>query len=107
MFAMEDPLEEEPAGLPDQELTAAFARVHREWLALSASRLRFLVEIERRKSYRHEGYLSAQAWMADRLGEASAEAKRDVKVAVALEQMPVVREAVAAGTVSIAAAGVL
>jgi hypothetical protein len=86
--------------LSDDELQAAFAIAHRRWLRAGAERLRLLAEVERRRLYRRDGHLSAHAWLASAFGESAGTARSDVRVAVALEEMPSAREAVASGEVS-------
>jgi hypothetical protein len=97
----------DPSAFPDAELEAAFATAHRRWLRAGAERLRLLAEIERRRTYRRDGYVSAHAWLAERFGEAAGTARSDVRLATGLRYMPVATEAMAAGELSTAAARIL
>jgi hypothetical protein len=102
-----DDLPDDPSGLGDEELQASFGELNRAWEALGAKRLKWLAELERRAAYRADGHLSAASWLSDRFGVAAAAAKREVKTAMALEAMPRVQRALAAGTVSSSAVRVL
>jgi hypothetical protein len=100
-------LPDDPSGLGDEELQAGFGELNRAWEALGAKRLKWLAELERRAAYRADGHLSAASWLSDRFGVAAGAAKREVKTAMALEAMPRVQRALAAGTVSSSAVRVL
>jgi Domain of unknown function (DUF222) len=102
-----DRLTDDPSDLGDQELEEGFASLNRAWEALGARRLKWLAELERRAAYRKDGHLSAAAWLSDRFGVAAGTAKREVLTAVALEAMPRVQRALAAGSVSSSAVKVL
>jgi hypothetical protein len=102
-----DGLPDDPSSLDDAELEAAFGELNRAWEALGAKRLRWLAELDRRNAYRKDGHLSAAAWLSDRFGVASGTATREVRTAVALEAMPRIQRALAAGSVSSSAVKVL
>jgi hypothetical protein len=78
-------------------LEESYAELHRIRAAVEAKRMRYLAALERAGVHRRDGYVSAAAWVADRFGEAAGAAKREVKVAVALEEAPAVRQALASG----------
>jgi hypothetical protein len=75
--------------------------------ALEAERLRRLAEIDRRRSFERDGYLSAAAWLADRFRVAWNEARRGVALARGLDRMPRVRRAFHDGTISLSAVRLL
>src|SRR5438552_15004729 len=91
---------DDPALLSTDEVEAGFADLQRLSEALEAMRLRWLAEVERRASYRRDGYLSSSAWLSDRFGIATGAAKTQVKVAIALQKMPDVSRAFSAGDVT-------
>src|SRR5437764_12210696 len=91
----------------DEELEGDVLELQRTADVLLAERLRRIAEIERRRTYRRDGYLSTSAWLADRANISFATAKRDVCTAQALEKMPVAREALAQGEISTSAVQVL
>jgi uncharacterized protein DUF222/HNH endonuclease len=70
-------------------------------------RLRWLAEIDRRRPYLRDGYLSSSSWFAQRHRVAYSTATSEVRMARALEAMPKTREAVASGEISGSAARVL
>jgi hypothetical protein len=98
---------DDPSRLNDAQLEAAFGEVHRAWQAIDGKRLRYLAEIERRATYRKDGYPTSAAWLAARFGVAAGAARSDVRVATALEDMPQVRRALVAGDVSVSSARIL
>jgi hypothetical protein len=98
---------DDPSGLSDAELEAAFGEVHRAWQAIEAKRLRYLAEVERRAIFRKDGYATSAAWLAGRFGMAGGAARSDVRVATALQDMPQVEAALVAGDVSISSARIL
>jgi hypothetical protein len=54
--------------LTDEQVEAGFADLERLSEAVEAKRLRWLAELDRRGSYRRNGYLTAAAWLSDRHG---------------------------------------
>src|SRR5262245_10192546 len=106
MFALQLP-DADPAGLPTAELEQGFAELQRCLEAIQATRLVWLAELDRRKAWRRDGYVSAGAWLAGEFGLAGGAAKRDVTTAVALRQMPASKEALLRGDVSPLAVGLL
>jgi hypothetical protein len=98
---------DDPSRLADAEAAEGFAQLQRISELVEAKRLRWLGDQDRRASWRADGYLSSAAWLADRFRVSHGAAKGQVKVAQALEAMPEVREAFAAGEVSSSAVQVL
>lgn len=98
---------EELAWVDDDGLEADFAELERAADVLHAERLRRLAEIERRGSYRRDGYLSLTSWLAQRFRVAWSAACQQVRAARALEQMPATREALAEGEITRSAVRVL
>jgi hypothetical protein len=74
-----------------------FDQVHREWVALSARRLRLLAQVDASKAWATVGATTCEAWLADRHRLAYWEARRDVEAARALQEMPAAQEAMASG----------
>jgi hypothetical protein len=66
-----------------------------------------VAEIERRGSYGADGHLSVTSFVESRLGVGFGEAARGVRLARALEGMPVVRAALAQGELSVTVASTL
>ena len=91
--------DDEPASyLDDLERTDRF---------VDAERARALAELERREVVTRDGHLSLASWMVARHGVAPSTAAGHVRMARALEQMPVAAEALASGEVSSAAVSLL
>lgn len=95
------------AELPDARLEEDFAELQRACEQLESERLRRLREIERRRCFERDGFLSAASWLNARFGVAWGTARQAVQLARALEQMPVARRALEAGELSISAVRVL
>src|SRR5438128_11239876 len=93
--------------LSDDELEDDLLEMERGANVWVAERLRRLAEIERRRTYLRDGYLSASVWLGRRAGLSPSEARQQVRVARALEAMPAAREALADGDVSASAIRVL
>ena len=90
--------------LPDAAVEGEFEELQRASEALEVERLRCLAELDRRCSYQRDGFLSTSSWIAHRHRLGWPKASSDVRAARALEQMPRVREALAAETISWSAA---
>src|SRR5205823_14810704 len=86
--------------LGDDQLEDDLLELERSANVLVAERLRRLAEVERRRTYLRDGFLSASVWLGRRAGLSPGEAKQHVRLARALEQMPVAREALSHGDVS-------
>jgi uncharacterized protein DUF222 len=98
---------DDPSTLTDDQVEAGFADLQRMSEAVEAKRLRWLAELERRSSYSKDGHLSAAAWLSDRHGVAAGAAKTQVKVALALREMPEVAHAFMGGEVTSSAVRIL
>src|SRR3990170_234936 len=93
--------------LPDARIEEDFAELHRMVELLEVERLRRLAEIERRRLFERDGHLSAASWLASAFKVAWGTAREHVRVARALEQMPVTHQALEAGELSMSAVKVL
>jgi hypothetical protein len=93
--------------LADRELEAGFTQLQRVAEMLEAERARWLAEIDRRRTFAADGHLSTTSWLIDRFGASGAAACQQVRVARALEGMPVSREALGSGEISSSAVRVL
>ena len=82
MFAYPD----DPSGLSNEEVEAGFARLQAMSQAIEAKRLVWLAELERRKTYRRDGFLSPSAWLSDRFGVSASEAKTQIGVATRFDR---------------------
>jgi hypothetical protein len=95
------------ADLPDARIEDDFAELHRSVEQLEVERLRRLAEIDRRRLFERDGYLSAAAWLVAKFKVAWGIAREHVRVARALDEMPATRRAVEEGDVSLSSARVL
>ncbi|MGH2529673.1 MAG: DUF222 domain-containing protein [Actinomycetota bacterium] len=91
----------------DDELEADFAELERAAGAVEGELARRAAEIDRRGSFRRDGYLSISSWLAHRFRMAFSAATQLVRMARALEHMPRTREALSQGEISRSAAAVL
>ena len=97
----------DPRDLDDDALEA---RVLERQLAIDravADQTRDLSEVERRRSYARDGHTSVTAWLMDRGRMSGAAAKRRMELARSLQRMPIAREALADGEISVDQAEVL
>jgi hypothetical protein len=69
--------------------------------------LRRLAEVERRRLFERDGHLSVVAWLATRFRVAWGRARQSVRVARALEEMPIARRAFEEGELPLSAVGAL
>ncbi len=99
--------EQDLASLPDAIVEEGFARLQRSAERLELLRLRQLAELDLRRPYVRDGYLSLSSWVAHQHRVAYCTATSDVRRAQALEAMPKTREALVAGEISCSAARVL
>jgi Domain of unknown function (DUF222)/HNH endonuclease len=95
------------AELPDARLEEDFAELQRASELIDAERLRRLAEIDRRGAFARDGHLSAASWLASTFKVAWGTARREVRMARALEDMPVTRRALEDGDLSMSAVQVL
>jgi hypothetical protein len=91
----------------DEGLEADFTELERAAGAVEAQLARRAAEIDRRGSFRRDGYLSISSWLAHRFRMAFSAATQLVRLARAFEHMPWTREALAEGDISRSAAAVL
>jgi hypothetical protein len=82
------------------QLEEDLVELERAGRMLQAEHLRRLAEVDRRGAYRRDGYLSISGWVAGRLRIGSQAATGEVRMARALRDMPLTREALGAGDVS-------
>src|SRR5436309_10401337 len=68
----------DPRRLADEDLEEGVVILQRVIDRLQAERLRLVAEVERRRSFKRDGFVSATAWLADRNRTSFGEAKRDV-----------------------------
>jgi hypothetical protein len=95
------------ADLPDALIEEDFEELHRAVELLEAERLRRLAEIDRRRLFERDGHLSAASWLATRFKVAWGTARERVRMARALELMPVARDALERGDLSMSGVRVL
>ena len=95
------------ADLPDARIEEDFCELHQVMEQLEAERLRRLAEIDGRRMFSRDGYLSCASWLVSRLRVAWGAARDQVRMARGLTQMPQTREALESEEVSLSAARVL
>ena len=93
--------------LPDSLIEEDFAELQRAVELLEVERLRRLAEIDKRRLFERDGYLSVASWLASRFKVGWGAAREHVRVARSLEEMPVTREALEAGDISLSGVKVL
>jgi hypothetical protein len=93
--------------LPDARIEEDFAELHRAAELIELERLRRLAEIDRRRLFERDGHLSAAAWLGSLHRVAHGTARDHLRIARALEEMPLTRRALEAGDLSLSAARVL
>jgi hypothetical protein len=91
----------------DDELASYLDDLEHTDRFVDAERARALAELERRELVARDGHLSLESWVVARHGVAPSTAAGHVRMARALEQMPVTAEALAGGEVSSAAVSLL
>jgi hypothetical protein len=91
----------------DDELASYLDDLEHTDRFVDAERARALAELERREVVARDGHLSVASWVVARHGVAPSTAAGHVRMARALEQMPVTAEALAGGEVSSAAVSLL
>jgi hypothetical protein len=97
----------DPRDLSDDELAEHVAEIERASRALEAARARAIAEVDARRAYAAEGFLSTTSWIAHRMGVAASAAAQQVRLARALPDMPATRAALAQGSISVIGAGLL
>src|ERR671910_873287 len=88
------------AALSDDQLVADLDAVEHATRQLDVVRARRLAELERREVWSRDGHLSLASWLAARHRVAPSTAAGHVRMARALDAMPVAAEALATGDVS-------
>ncbi|MFN2545626.1 MAG: DUF222 domain-containing protein [Actinomycetota bacterium] len=91
---------EDPSRMSETELEEGLLERERAANVLLADRARWLAEVERRQTFRKDGFLTPEAWLSARTNLSYSDAKRQVRTARALDRMPATREALAGGEVS-------
>jgi hypothetical protein len=93
--------------LPDARIEEDFAELHRIGELVEIERLRRLGEIDRRGLFRRDGFLSTASWLSSRFRIAWGVAREHVRMARAIDRMPVLRSTVRTGDVPISAVRIL
>lgn len=88
------------AELADARIEEDFAELQLAMEHLEVERLRRLAEIDRRRLFERDGHLSSASWLATRFRLAWGSARRHVRLARGLEEMPVTRRALERGETS-------
>ncbi len=88
------------AELSDDQLVADLDEVEYATRQLQAVRARRLAELERREAWSRDGHLSLASWLGSRHQVAPSTAAGHVRMARALEAMPVAADAFSAGDLS-------
>jgi hypothetical protein len=105
--ALDSLLAVDDGAVSDDQLVADLDEVEHATRQLDVVRARRLAELERRGAYLRDGHLSLASWLASRHRVAPSTAAGHVRMARALEAMPVAADALAAGDVSSAAVSLL
>ena len=92
--------DEELAALPDARVEDAFARTHAAIERLEVRRLRLLAEVDRRRSFERDGFLSTATWLAGSFRLAYPAARKLLHLARAIRQMPRTARALTRGEIS-------
>jgi hypothetical protein len=90
-----------PQQLANADLHAHAVRQEQRSRAQAADRLATIAEIDRRRSYEDEGFLSTTSWLRDRFRISGGEAKRWVELARRLAELPDVARTLAEGDISL------
>ncbi|MGH2710747.1 MAG: DUF222 domain-containing protein [Actinomycetota bacterium] len=104
---LEELQSEDLTAVESEQLEADLVELERVARVLQAERLRRIAEVDRRGAFRRDGHLSSSGWIASRLGIGSQAATGEVRMARALQDMPLTRAALGAGEVSGQAAHLL
>src|SRR5438105_2180971 len=88
------------AELPDQRVEEDFAELQRAMDQLEVERLRRLAELDRRRHFHVDGFLSTASWLASAFKMAWGADRQRVREARALEEMPETRRALEEGEIS-------
>lgn len=89
------------ADLPDARAEEEFCSLHEALELLEAERLRRLADLERRRVHERDGHLSTASWLVSRHRVAWGAARQQVRMARALEGMPLTSRALDEGGISL------
>ena len=95
------------AALTDDQLVVDIDEVERATRQLETVRARRVAELERRELWSRDGHLSLASWLASRHGVAPSTAAGQVRMARALEGMPIAADSLASAEISSAAVSLL
>ena len=95
------------ADLPDARAEEDFLELHAAIEQLEAERLRRLADLERRRVFARDGFLSIGAWLMARCRLAPGASQEQVRTARALEAMPRTARGLEAGEISLSGARML
>src|SRR5918995_6970920 len=98
--SLDELLAVDDGALSNDQLIVDIDEVERATRQLETIRARRLAELERRELWSRDGHLSVASWLASRHGVAPSTAAGHVRMARALEAMPVAADALAAGDLS-------
>ncbi|MGH8936826.1 MAG: DUF222 domain-containing protein, partial [Acidimicrobiia bacterium] len=93
--------------MSDQQVEDGLVEIIGVAESLEAEKLRWLAEMDRRRSFTKQGSLSAASWLATTAGMGSATAREKLQVARGLEAMPQTKAAFSAGEISYSQARML
>ena len=93
--------------MPDGRLEEDFEELHAAIEALETERLRRLAEIDRRRLFERDGFLSSVSWLAARFRVGHGQAQDSVVLARGLDRSGSIRTALEEGRVSLPAARLL
>jgi hypothetical protein len=105
--ALDEFVGEDLTALPDARIEEDFAELHQASEALEVERLRRLAEINRRRSFERDGYLSTASWLCHRFRMAFSHASHLLRTAKALGDMPRTEAALSSGEISSSAVRLL
>jgi 5-methylcytosine-specific restriction endonuclease McrA len=95
------------ASLSDAAVEEGFAELQRAAEQIELQRLRWLADLDRRRAFERDGFLSTTAWLITRHRLGPGAAQEQVRTARALQQMPVTRSAAEAGDIPVSAVRLL
>jgi hypothetical protein len=98
--ALEEVQAEDLWSVSSDQLETDLIELERAARVLQAERLRRIAEVDRRREYQRDGYLSISGWLANRLRIGVQAATAEVRSARALQEMPLTQTALAGGDVS-------
>ncbi|MGH9167000.1 MAG: DUF222 domain-containing protein [Acidimicrobiia bacterium] len=93
--------------MSDQQVEDGLVEIIGVAESLEAEKLRWLAEMDRRRSFTKQGSLSAASWLATTAGMGSATAREKLQVARGLEAMPQTKAAFSVGEISYSQARML